>query len=243
MEVISNEEILNYYVKKYSIDDLFSKSMRKYMTLHMCKEGEYVCKEGEPLDYLFFLVKGKAKVYKNFENGKSLLICFYDPFKIIGDMEFTRTNHADCSVKAIKDVYAVGMKFDDVNQILLNDCRFLRNICEYLGKKLSSNSTNSAINLLYPLENRLASYILAYLNAEENGEVEEEVNNNDYNIKRTFEFEGNYIEIAELLGTSYRHLNRTINKMCKDNIIKKEGKAYKVLDYYKLVELSGDLYK
>lgn len=243
MDIINNEEKLNYYINKYNIDDLFSESMRKYMNLYIWKAGEYVCKEGEPLNYIFFIVRGKAKVYKNFENGKSLLICFYDPFKIIGDVEFTRTNLADCSVKAIKDVYAIGMKFEDVGQILLNDCRFLRKICEYLGEKLSSNSTNSAINLLYPLENRLASYILAYLNAEEDNHADGTVNNVDNKIERTFEFEGNYTEIAELLGTSYRHLNRTLNKMCDDNIIRKDEKKFRVLEYDKLVSLSGDLYK
>ncbi|MDO5516774.1 MAG: cyclic nucleotide-binding domain-containing protein [Clostridium sp.] len=241
MEII-NEEKLNYYINKYNIDDLFSKSMRKYMTLHMWKAGEYLCREGEPLNYIFFITRGKAKVYKNFENGKSLLICFYDPFKIIGDMEFTRTNLADCSVKVIKDVYAVGIKFEEAGEILLNDCRFLRNICEYLGEKLSKNSTNSAINLLYPLENRLASYILAYLNYDED-DAYEESKNSDLSDEIKFEFEGNYGEIAELLGTSYRHLNRTLKRMCEDNIIRKDERVYKVLDYDKLVALSGDLYK
>ena len=88
--------------------------------------------------------------------------------------------------------------------------------------------------MLYPLENRLASYIVAYLNTDEEESVED---------GKVFKFEGNYTEIAELLGTSYRHLNRTIKKMCDDKIIQKGDKGYKVLEYNKLLSLSGELYK
>lgn len=239
MKLINEEEKIDYYIEKYNINNFFSSNMRKYMTFHKWKCGEFVCKEGEPLNYIYFLVKGNAKVYKNFENGKSLLICFYNPvkynqIKIIGDLEFLKNSMADCSIRVIKDVYAIAIKLDEVKNILLNDCKFLRRMCEYLGEKLSSNSTNSAINLLYPLENRLASYIVAYLNTDEEESVED---------GKVFKFEGNYTEIAELLGTSYRHLNRTIKKMCDDKIIQKEDKGYKVLEYNKLLSLSGELYK
>ena len=245
MIFIQDEDKLKHYVNKFCINDLFSGDMRKYMSLYMWKSGEHICREGEKLEYLFFIVKGKAKVYKNFENGKSLLLCFYNPLKMVGDVEFTRTNIADCSVQAINDIYAVGMKIKDVREALLTDCIFLRNICEYLGKKLTVNSTNFAINMLYPLENRLASYILAFLNCEddenENNINEQPLKNKSKFIK--FKFEGNYMEIADLLGTSYRHLNRVLNKMCLDNIISKHGKSYCIVDFEKLKELSGELYK
>lgn len=245
MIFIQDEDKLNHYVNKFCINDLFSGDMRKYMSLYMWKSGEHICREGEKMEYLFFIVRGKAKVYKNFENGKSLLLCFYNPLKMVGDVELTRTNIADCSVQAINDIYAVGMKIKDVREALLTDCIFLRNICEYLGEKLTINSTNFAINMLYPLENRLSSYILAFLNCEDD-ENENNINSqpliNDFKEIK-FKFEGNYMEIAELLGTSYRHLNRVLNKMCAENIIRKHGKSYCIIDFKKLKKLSGDLYK
>ena len=78
------------------------------------------------------------------------------------------------------------------------------------------------------LESRLASYIYAFVNEENNEE---------------FTFEESYSEIAELLGTSYRHLNRTLNKLCSDNILQKDGKKYIIKDIERLKLLSGDLYR
>ena len=223
---INDDKLLMSYIEKFHINDLFSEDMKEYMELISWDKNEFICRESESLNSLYFIVQGKAKVCKNMANGKSMLICFYKPFRIVGDVEFTRTNTADCTVQAIEKTYGIAISFDVVRTKLVNDCRFLVNICQYLGEKISVSSTNSSINLLYSLENKLASYICAFIDE-----------------KCKFEFEGSYNEIAELLGTSYRHLNRTLNKFCNEGIIEKKKKSYLIKDLRKLELLSGDLYK
>lgn len=227
---IDDNKKIKRYVKKYQLDNIFSNDMGEHMKLYMFSKSDYICREEQYLDKMFFLVDGKAKVSKHLENGKSLLISFYTPFTIIGDVEFIKNNVTDCSVQAIEDTYCIGISFDIVRSELIKDCKFLIKICDYLGEKLTNSSNNSSINLLYPFENRLASYIVAFANIE-----------NDANKK--FIFKENYSEIAELLGTTYRHLNRTLNKFCLDGILEKNNKEYIIQDYDKLLYLAGDLYK
>lgn len=230
MVKVNDNRKLEEYIDKNKLNNIFSENMKEYMTLYMFSKNEYICKEGEVLDNMFFLVEGKAKVCKILENGRSILLSFYNPIKIIGDVELVRSAVADCNVQVIKDTYCIGIKFDIVRSRLIKDCKFLLNICTYLGEKISISSNNSSINLLYPLENRLASYMIAYINI------------GDRNNKK-FIFKESYHEIAELLGTSYRHLNRTLNKLCDDGILKKDGKEYIIEDFDKLSYLAGDLYK
>lgn len=225
---IEDDKKLEEYIKKYEIENLFSENMKEYMILYLFDKNEYICREEEPLLNIFFLVDGKAKVSKHLENGKSLLLSFYTPFTIIGDVEFIRNKNTDCSVQAIDDTFCIGISFDIVRNKLIKDCKFLLKICDYLGEKLSSSSNNSSINLLYPLESRLASYIVAY----------EKVHDDKKII-----FKESYNEISELLGTSYRHLNRTLNKFCLDGILKKDNKEYVIENIEKLLYLAGDLYK
>ena len=227
---IENDNKLDEYIGKYEIENLFSDNMKKYMTLYMFNKNEYICREYEHLDNMFFLVRGKAKVAKHLENGKSLLLSFYKPFTIIGDVEFIKNSKTDCSVRAIEDTYCIGIRFDVVRSKLITDCKFLLNICDYMSEKLKENSNNSSINLLYPLENRLASYIVAFTDIE----------NSSCN---KFQFKESQIEIAELLGTSYRHLNRTLNRLCDDRTLEKNMKEYTIINYEKLLYLAGDLYK
>lgn len=227
---IEDSNKIEEFIKTYEMDKLFSDNMKEQMTLYMFNKNDYICREDEQLENMYFLVQGKAKVSKHLENGKSLLISFYMPLTIIGDVEFIGHKVTDCSVQAIEDTYCIGINFDIVRSKLTKDCKFLLKICEYLSDKLTDGSNNSSINLLYPLENRLASYIVAFLNT------------HDEKIKK-FTFKESYSEISELLGTSYRHLNRTLNKFCLEGILKKCEKEYVIEDYDKLLCLAGDLYK
>ena len=227
---IKNNKQIEEYIKAYKMENLFSDNMKNYMDLYMFDKNEYICKEEEQLENMYFLVEGKAKVSKHLENGKSLLLSFYTPLTIIGDVEFIRDNTTDCSVQAIEETYCIAISFNVVRSLLVKDCKFLLNICEYLSNKLTSNSNNSSINLLYPLENRLASYIVAFV----------DMDNSDMN---KFEFKESYSEISELLGTSYRHLSRTLNKFCLQGILKKSNIGYIIEDFEKLLCLAGDLYK
>lgn len=227
-KIVSNKK-LNYYIMKYNIDDIFSTDMKPYMELFLFDKNEYICKADEKLNYLFFFVKGKAKVYASLSNGKSLLLCFYKPFKIIGDVEFMHVETANSNVQVIEDTYCIGISFDNIRKFAFDDSKFLRFTCDALRDKLIRLSKNSSINLLYPLENRLASFILATCNE-----------NKD---KNKIIFEGNLTEVSELLGTSYRHLLRTLNILCSENAIKKNENYYEIIDASVLEKLAGELYE
>jgi CRP-like cAMP-binding protein len=231
MRRVIDHEKRDSYISRYHIDDIFELEMKQYMELFLFNKNEYICKTDEKLEYLFFFVEGKAKVYSTLSNGKSLLLCFYKPFKVLGEVEFMHYETANSNVQIIEDTYCIGISFENIRRFALNDSRFLRYACDSLGEKLIRLSKYSSINLLYPLENRLASYILAYTSKT----VREGRN--------IIVFEGNLSEVAELLGTSYRHLLRTLNDLCAQNLIKKNQQVYEILDLEKLKKLAGDLYE
>jgi CRP/FNR family transcriptional regulator, putaive post-exponential-phase nitrogen-starvation regulator len=217
---INNKEVMEEYVLKYNINDIFTEDMRPFMELLLFKKDEYICRDNEKLSYLFFFVDGKAKVYSTLSNGKSLLLCFYQGFKVLGDLEMINSEPAATNVQVIEDTYCIGIPTEKVKMYLLNDAKFLRYICNSLAEKLSRCSKNSSINLLYPLENRLASYILA------TGE----------------NFDESLTEISELLGTSYRHLLRTLNNMCLKGLIKKNDTGFEIINKKVLIKLASDIY-
>lgn len=231
MEKINDNEKLDHYIKKYSINEMFSTDMRQYMELFFFNKNEHICRAGEKLSSLFFFVKGKAKVYTSLSNGKSLLLCFYKPFKILGDIEFLHFDTADSNVQVIEETYCVGIPFKVIRELAYDDSKFLRYICDYLGEKLMRLSKYSSINLLYPLENRLASYILATASC------------SDCNDKSKIVFDGNLSEISELLGASYRHFLRTLNDLCIKGAIKKNGHFYEIINTGLLEKLAGELYE
>ncbi|WP_026477434.1 helix-turn-helix domain-containing protein [Alkaliphilus transvaalensis] len=231
MRKVNDSKRLNDFIKQYSINQLFTKDMTSIMELFLFKKNDYICRESEKMHYIYFFVEGRAKVYTTLSNGKSLLLCFYEGFKILGDVEFCGIENASSNVQVVNDAYCIGIAMEKAKVNLIEDAKFLRYICSSLGNKLNRCSKNSSINLLYPLENRLASYILAI------GERLDD--KDDYKI----EVYENFSELAELLGTSYRHLLRTINQLTDKRIIKKNRSSIEVINRKELEELAADLYK
>lgn len=219
------------YINEYRLSEIFSEDMTEHMELMVFEKNEYICKENEKIEYLYFFVKGKAKVYVSLKNGKSLLLCFYYPLMVLGDLELVNFEEATTNIQVIEDSHCIVLPFSKVREKLLGDAKFLRYACESIADKLRRSSNNNSINLLYPLESRLASYILV---------TEEQVNSSEEKILK---FDGNLTEIAELLGTSYRHLLRTLNSLVNKGAIKKVKNYYEIIDESILEGLSADLYK
>lgn len=229
MKLINNDIKLQSYIKSYKINDLFSTDVSQYMKLFHFTQGDYIYQEDDELNYFYFFVDGKAKVFNTLSNGKSHLLSFYEPLEVLGDIEIITKDKVTVNVKVISDAYCIGIHADYIKQNLLTDTLFLQFLCFHLGKKLNRCSKNSSINLLYPLENRLASYILA-------------IETREFNTNNTLTFYDSLTEISELLGTSYRHLLRIINTFIEKGILIKGTHGYEVIDKRQLQEMGTDLY-
>lgn len=220
--VVKNEDKLVELINKYNLNSIFSQEISPFLELHMFKKNEHICFMDEELKYFYFFVDGKAKVYKTLPNGKSLLLKFYEPIQLIGDLEVISKIKANCSIKVLKSSLCIGIPINIVNSTALKDPNFLMYITQSLSNKLASQSLTSSITIIYPLENKLASYLL---------------NINHKNIVTI----DNYSNLADLLGTSYRHLSRVLNKLVEKEIIIKDKNKIKILNKKELKNISGDL--
>lgn len=231
MKKIEDSFVIENYYNELNMNRFFINDMKSHMKLLKFDKHEYLTREDEDLEYLLFFIQGKAKVFKTLPNGRNLLLAFYKHFRVVGDIEIVKNQSATGTIQALSTCYCLAIPMERARIELTHDSRFLKFTCESLAEKLAAVSMNSSINLLYPLENRLASYInesVVYEEDEENLYVN---------------FDENLVNIAELLGSSYRHLLRTFNILCKKGVLEKEGIRYKVINKDLLKELAGDLYQ
>lgn len=229
MNIINDEGMIRDYINKFNLDILDELDLKNSLDLIAFEAGEYLYKMADPVDYFYYFVSGKAKVFTTVENGRRLLLRFYEPLMLIGDLEFAsmKSKEATTNIMALTPVHCLRIPMDILEKIYLNDANFVRYINRSLADKLVGLSVSSAINLLYPLENRLASYIL-YVSPNQKGQ---------YFILDQLG------DIAELLGTSYRHLLRTFKLLSKRDVIQRDRNKIKILDYDYLQELAGNLYQ
>lgn len=228
MKRINDRNLLEFYISTFELDSLFRKDMRPYMTLMSFERGECICNTGDVLDYFYFDVKGKLKVYTLMENGKSLLLRFNKPLSILGDVEFMSGYKIKCNVDSLNESHLIGIPVEDIRRHAIDDPVFLSFVIKNMGYKLYTISNSTSINLLYSLEKRFASYIIS-ISSEDNSKGRNEIRTTSMT------------EMATLLGTSYRHLNRVIREMADKGIVSKKNGNISVLDYSKLRELAGGL--
>ena len=98
-------------------------------------------------------------------------------------------------------------------------------LCGRLGEKLADRAMAESINLRYPVENRLASYLLASMDDE--GKV---LGTDDLG------------ELADFIGASYRQLARVVRRFRDIGILERARGRIRVLDASRLGPLARDLY-
>ncbi len=226
MKIVNDPELLEYYIDKYNIDRWFSTLDPSHMQILRYNRGEYLARSGEALDNFMFFLKGRCKIYTIMPNGKSYLLQFYEPIRVIGDVELMYDRHmgCNCHVEALTECDCLVIPMSLMAEKYMHDVTFLKAVSYSLSEKLNQESISNSVNLLYTLENRLAGYILAYA-----------VNSTQFQLHES------YSDMADMLGTSYRHLARVMNKFVEEGLIEKKKKSIAILNVKGLQAYAGDL--
>ncbi|HEX9027358.1 MAG TPA: helix-turn-helix domain-containing protein [Clostridium sp.] len=225
MKKVLNKDLLNYYFIKHDIEKIFDTDIVNYVGLHFYEKEEFILEAESELEYYYLLVDGKIKISYLFENGKSMLLKFYKDFNSIGDLELLKNIPVRCNVEAIEDTYLIAIPSTILRKKYIDNINFLHHLINALSEKLDGTINNSSYNFVYPLINRLASYLVQYI-----------TDKNYVLLNSSFK------EIAQFLGTTYRHLSRTFKDLELKSIIKCDNKTIYILDEDRLRELSKNLY-
>jgi len=226
MKILDDKRRRDIYINKYKIKEILPEELLNHLELVKFESGENILQAEEKLDRFYFFVEGKLKVYTFQENGRSLLLSFYTKFDTIGEVELFKDLKVTNPVDAISDSYLLSIPIEMLREKAFDYPPFLRYTIRSIIDKLNDLSTQSSFNLLYPLKNRLASFLWMH-------------NTKDKEIILKDSFK----EIAEYLGTTYRHLHRALKELEDDGLIRRHRRIINIQNIEKLKELAGDIYK
>lgn len=225
MRTISDRNLLSRYIAKYDVENLFDREISNDAQLHFYQKEAFILEAEAELGYYYLLVDGKIKVYYPFENGKSMFLKLYQPFNTLGDLELLKNIPVVCNVEAMEDTYLIAIPSEVIRKKYLDNIRFLHHLIDSLSEKLYATINNSSYNFVYPLVNRLSSYLVEHM-ADKDRVV----------LNSSFE------EVAQFLGTTYRHLNRTFKALESEAVVKCEYKTIHILKADRLRELAKNVY-
>ncbi len=230
MKTAVSARIIRNYLEQYQMTDIFSEDLIAHMVLSTFSRGESIAPLNEPLTSFHLLVEGKLKIYTLQENGKKVLIRFYRPMSVIGDLEFVSDYPVKAVVEALETSTLISIPMDVLRSHTYQCPKFLRFIIANLSQKLSTWSNMAGLNLVYPLENRVASYLVSVSELSESNRLDE--------IRVT-----SLEEMADLLCSSYRHLHRILEGFETQGIISRHRSNIRILDFEKLKSLSVGIFE
>jgi CRP-like cAMP-binding protein len=224
---LNNQEQLQSYLQTYQLESIFNEPLIPHMSLYSFDQGELICSQGEASQYLYILVKGKVKIYTSSPEGKTLILSFKKPLEVIGDIEYVRGINIINTVEAVSSVCMIGIHHRWLKKYGSDHAPLLQFLLDIITKKFHLKNNSMSFNIMYPVEVRLASYLLSVSFAESDSLFK-----NQLTISTK--------DAANLIGTSARHLNRVITKLCAEGLIERTKGFILVKDREGLKKLAGD---
>lgn len=201
---------LKDYLSQYELDKIFPRHYLDQLQLIRYDKSQAICQQGQDLDHLFYFIEGEIKIVRRLFNGKEHILETQHRPTLIGDIELMNDQASVSSVVALEPSLVIQLPLTN-RQKLYQDPLFLYQIGRQLAQKLEQQNIISSTNISYSVKERLATYIL---------EQEE---------KGLFQLEPSVL--ADVFGTSYRHLGRVVKQLQDQGIIKKIAfKSYKIIE-------------
>ncbi|WP_261130505.1 Crp/Fnr family transcriptional regulator [Bacillus sp. Marseille-Q3570] len=227
MKEIHNRKEFEQYIQFYNLESIFNPQLIPHMSFYRFKQGELIASQGDTSQYLYVLVKGKVKIFTTTAEGKALILSFKTPLELIGDIEYVQGIDFINTVEAVSDVDMLGIHQQWLKKFGREDASFLNFLLEIITQKFCVKSNSLSFNLLYPVEVRLASYLLSISDDESDIQLNGQLS--ALSLKDT----------ANLIGTSYRHLNRVIQSFDEKGLVERKKGYLLVKDREGLREIAG----
>ena len=227
--MIGTEKEISSYIDKFGLREIFSKMHNDDFSLVYIPKGDIICLKGEEMKYMYLIVEGKVKVYAATPDDKRLILRFHKALEVIGDLEYIQDPIVHHTVEAGTNCKALKISYETIRRKVGDDPAFLAFMLKVLTRKFRDKTDAVTFNLLYPVEVRVASYLLSLTNTDEEKSFFHDVSHGS-----------SLTDMADMIGTSYRHLNRVLKKLCMDGIIERNGGKLFVKDMDALASIAED---
>lgn len=218
---MNNQE---YYLNLIKSKNMMNAANYQYLQICYFDKDECILYQGQELDYLYILVSGCTKTCRTTANGMTMLAAITNPVTVIGEVEFLNYLEVANSIYALQDSVCFRISVSLYRDLLLNDLLFMRYIATAVSYRLHNANHNMSISINYPVENRLASYLVSRAD--------------------NLVVYDNFVQVAQMIGCSYRQLQRVLNHFCQEKYISKiKRSTFKIINLQALKQLGKDVYR
>ena len=228
-----NDAWLNYGVLDFE-DDILNSIIEKpeEFVSDLAIIGIYYFKKGEdPLSstntqkYFYFVMSGKIKIYDiDMESSKEqilYMLSYGDMFDVVSLLDGKPNQYIS---EVLEDVHLIEFPIEDVQEMILHDEKFRHYFYAYVASQLKSMEALAVSLSFYDVYQRVLQ-LFARFTENINGTPRLKIINNL-----------NHEDIASMVGSVRKVVNRSLQKLKKDGIIDVSRKNIHIKDFQKLLE-------
>lgn len=211
----------NCLIKKHLSTSLMQKSVEGRSTI-ICKKGQQFIMEGSPVNGLYFLHKGKAKVLKTGIYGKEQILRFVKPGEIMGHRGYGTSKKYAISALAMEDSILCHFSNESLYEMLQSIPALTYDLMLFYGEELDRSETKVKAFAQMTVRERVIDTLL-------------------YIHRRFGENKNGFLslllsrkEIADYAGTTDEQVIRTLSALKKEKQIYTSGKRIAIGDVNKL---------
>lgn len=193
-------------------------------------KGSYLFREGETAEKTYLIFKGSVKIVKEFSSGKNAIMGIFGPGSLVAEVAAVDNRPYPASCVALEGVTAGAIPSKAFQELLKKEPNVAIMMISGLGFKLRELTENLGAISVMPVDKRLAR-LLHKLAANMGVKSASDVEITLHMTRR---------DMAEIIGTSFEVVERSLKKFREDNLISVDGKKITIHDYQKLEDMFED---
>lgn len=182
-----------------------------------CKKGQQFIIEGAPVNGLFFILKGKVKVFRTGINGREQIVRFAKEGEIIGHRGFGTEEYYSIGAIALQDSVLCYFSKDDLQETLLENPKFAYDMMLFYANELNRSENKVKSISQMTVRERVIDTLLY-------------INRKFGDLKGFLNLPLSRREYADYAGTTEEQVIRVFSALKKENLITAQGKKIGIID-------------
>ncbi len=176
-----------------------------------CKKGQQFIMEGAPVNGLFFILKGKVKVFRTGINGKEQIVRFAKAGEIIGHRGFGTEEYYSIGAMALENTTLCYFSKDLLQEVLKSDPAFTYDLMLFYANELNKSEAKvKSISQMTVRERVIDTLLYLYRKfGSHNGYIDLILSRKEY---------------ADYAGTTEEQVIRIFSILKKEKLITAKGK-------------------
>jgi len=220
----------NCFINKY-VDSEWKKKINQNRLTQGIKKGEIIFREGDPVTGIYFIFKGKVKVYNSGIRNKTQIVRFADSGNILGHRGFGKSRVYPIGAAALENSTLCFVSTDIFLNTMNHNSALAVELVNFYADELrrAENKLRSLSQMT--VKQKIAEAILTL------SEIYGVVKENDTEFIKV---QLSRQEYADITGASLEEVIRTISQLRKEQFISIEGKKIGIIHRDKLEEMLSE---